>query len=290
MSVVNLESYKIFCEVVKAGSLTRASENLYITIPAVSRRIKSIEQTLNTQLFYRENDGVKLTRAGKELFELVNKNITTIDLAEKLIMQKNELDNAEISIACQSHISAYFLLDCITRAKMDYPNLKINLVSEADSMAMTQMLDEHKIDFVIDIVEIDRTNIVIEELKTIENIFVSKEKVNIKDIKEIEELQCILNFDNTISTNTLEKVLDQYKVNLKSTLFCDATEVRVQMAKNSLGIAYVMKDAVVNELKTGELHEVKIGIELPSQKLNLMYLEGQLTKADENFIKQYIRK
>ena len=88
----------------------------------------------------------------------------------------------------------------------------------------------------------------------------------------------------------MEKVLDQYKVNLKSTLFCDATEVRVQMAKNSLGIAYVMKDAVVNELKTGELHEVKIGIELPSQKLNLMYLEGQLTKADENFIKQYIRK
>ena len=50
---VNLELYKIFYYVVKAGSISKASQALYISQPAVSQAIKKLESRLGGQLFTR---------------------------------------------------------------------------------------------------------------------------------------------------------------------------------------------------------------------------------------------
>ena len=60
--------------------------------------------------------------------------------------------------------------------------------------------------------------------------------------------------------------------------------------KEGLGVGYVMKQAVKEELKKGELYEVEIPIKLPKSKINLIYMEGKLTKADKKFIKEYLKK
>ena len=49
--MVNLELYRVFYTVAKCGSLTRASEELYISQPAVSQAIKQLEQQLGAPLF-----------------------------------------------------------------------------------------------------------------------------------------------------------------------------------------------------------------------------------------------
>ena len=55
-----------------------------------------------------------------------------------------------------------------------------------------------------------------------------------------------------------------------------------------MGIGYVLKDAVKNELKNKEVFEVKIPIELPTSSLNLIYLKDQLTRVDKTFINEYL--
>ena len=57
-----------------------------------------------------------------------------------------------------------------------------------------------------------------------------------------------------------------------------------------MGIAYVIREAVKKELDNGELYEVNLPIELPSVKLNLIYLRDELTKVDKKFIKEYLKK
>ena len=57
-----------------------------------------------------------------------------------------------------------------------------------------------------------------------------------------------------------------------------------------MGIAYVIKEAVKNELVKKELYEVELPIDLPSIKLNLVYLRGELSKIDKKFIKEYLKK
>ena len=73
-------------------------------------------------------------------------------------------------------------------------------------------------------------------------------------------------------------------------MMCDATEIRVEAVKRNMGIAYVIKEAVKNELAKKELYEVELPIELPSIKLKLVYLTGELSKIDKKFIKEYLKK
>ena len=79
-------------------------------------------------------------------------------------------------------------------------------------------------------------------------------------------------------------------INIKANIECDITELRVEAVKRNLGIGYVMKEAVEKELEKREIYEVKVPIELPKVKINLIYKKEQLTIANKKFIKQYLKK
>ena len=65
----NLSQYRIFYAVAKAGNISRAAKELYISQPAISKSISKLEDSLNTVLFTRNSRGVQLTDEGQVLFE-----------------------------------------------------------------------------------------------------------------------------------------------------------------------------------------------------------------------------
>lgn len=289
MSNINLNLYKIFCKVAQSKSYSEAAEKLNLSVPNVSTQIANLEEQLDLKLFNRENKGVTLTENGKELYEIVNKSISGFDFAEKLAKDKNDISSGCIKIGCPSHFTSHLLMEKIEKVKKDYPDLNIKIICEVDINKMMSLLQNHEIDFAIIDTEIENSNIEIEELLKINNIFVSKAPLKIADIKEIEKLNCILNLENTKATKRLKELLKEYNVNINADIMCDATEVRVEAVKKNMGIAYVIKEAVKNELNNKELYEVEMPIELPSLKLNLIYLKGELTKVDKKFIKEYLK-
>ncbi len=290
MSNINYNLYRIFCAVATSKSYSDASNKLELTPANISTQISNLENQLDVKLFYRENNGVKLTEEGKELFEIVNKSISSFDFAEKVIKQKNDLANGTINIGCQSHLTNYYLMDYIKKAKNDFPNLNVGLTCGAASNEMFELLKSHKLDFVItDIIPTEKDEFVVEELKKVSNIFVAKEPLKIENVKELEDLRFILNFDYTVTTKNLLKVLKEHKVKIKPNMQCDTTEIRVEAVMNGLGIAYVMKEAVKKQLENGELYEVEVPIKLPEISINLVYIKDMLTQVDKKFIKKYLK-
>lgn len=154
------------------------------------------------------------------------------------------------------------------------------------------MLEENKIDFAVDTTHLDikKANIKVEEIANIQNIFISKKPLKITKLEELEELKYILPFENTETFKELKRCFEAKGILLISDMEMDITESRVSAVKKGLGIGYVMKQAVKEELKNGELYEVEIPIKLPKSKINLIYLEGKLTKADKKFINEYLKK
>ena len=288
---MNLNLYKIFYIVAKSKSFSDASNKFGISTTAISKNIIQLEDLLNTKLFYRESNGVQLTGAGNELFEYVDKGLVSLELGEKIILQKNDLSTGEIIVGCPSHISTFYLMENIERAKKDNPNLKIRLISGANANELLKLLEDHKIDFAIDSTQIDipYNNIEVEELKVIENIFIAKEPLKINNLKELEELKYILPFEYTSTARKLINSLKQYDVSIESYMEIDITELRINAVKRELGIGYVIKEAVKRELENKEVYEVELPIELPSSKINLMYMKEQLTKPDKKFIKTYLK-
>lgn len=290
MSNVNLNLYRIFCKVAQSKSYSEAAEKLNLSVANISVQITNLEEQLNLKLFNREKSGVTLTEDGKELYEIVNKSISSFDFAEKLARDKNNIESGNIKIGCPSHLTSYFLMEKIEQVKKDFPELNVTIVCEIDVNKMVELLQSHEIDFAIADVNIDNNNIETEELVTINNIFVSKAPLTILDIKEIENLNCILNLEDTRTTKNLRETLKKHNVEIKADMMCDATEVRVEAVKRNMGIAYVMKESVKKELDNKELYEVELPIELPVIKLNLIHLRGELTKVDKKFIKEYLKQ
>ena len=289
MSNVNLNLYRIFCKVAESKSYSEAAEKLNLTVSNVSTQISNLESQLDLKLFNRETKGVTLTEEGQELYEIVNKSISSFDFAEKLAKDKNNIDKGIVKIGCPSHYTNYYLMDKIEKAKEEHPNLEVIVLCELDKTKMINMLKNHEIDFIISDINFESENIVIKEIKTMQNIFVSKTPITITNIKELEQLNCILNFESSKTTKELKELLKQYDVNLTSTFACDATENRVEAVKRNFGIGYVIKDSVNEELNNKELYEVKLPIELPKVKLNLIYIKDEISKVGKEFIKEYLK-
>ena len=68
---VNFELYRIFYTVANYGNITKASEELLISQPAISKAIKNLEEQLGGQLFIRTKRGVILTEEGKEFYNYI---------------------------------------------------------------------------------------------------------------------------------------------------------------------------------------------------------------------------
>ena len=283
MSNVNLNLYRIFCKVAQSKSYSEAAEKLGSSVANVSTQ-------LNLKLFNRESKGVTLTTDGQELYDIVNKSISSFDFAEKMAKDKNDMESGCLKIGCASHFTSYYLMEKIEKVKKDFPKLNVKIVCEVDTNKILELLKNHKVDFAITDAEISSNNVETKELLKINNIFVSKAPLKISDIKELEKLNCILNLENTKATKQLRETLDKNNISIQADMMCDATEIRVDAVKRNMGIAYVIKEAVKNELNNKELYEVELPIELPSIKLNLVYLTGELTKIDKKFIKEYLKK
>lgn len=75
MSINNLKSFSV---VAKNNSITKTTEAIYISQPAVSKAIKNIENELHVKLFYRnKHNGLKITEIGEKFLLLAREMITT---------------------------------------------------------------------------------------------------------------------------------------------------------------------------------------------------------------------
>lgn len=95
--MINLELYRIFIIVAKNKSITRASNELGISQPAVTKHIKNLEDALNIQLLVRKNNGIELTKEGQDLYNKIN------DVTNILInIEEEYITNRVIHLGCHS--------------------------------------------------------------------------------------------------------------------------------------------------------------------------------------------
>lgn len=291
-SNINLNLYRTFLAVADSESLAEAADKMVLDKASVSKNIKQLEDILGVKLFYRnKNKGMTLTPSGEELYKYAEKSLSLLETGEKIANEKEDLSTSKIVIGSLSHLSAFYVMDCIANMKKDYPDLRIELVTGSNVNNLIYLLENHKIDFAIDSTAIfdNQDEVCVRELKTIENILISNKPIEIKNIKELEDYDFIAGPEYSNTTKGILNILKENNLQIKNHLIIDTTELRVEAVEKGLGISYVMKDAVKKELENHEVYEVKVPFELPKSKIHLIYLKGYLTKADKKFIKDYLK-
>ena len=112
----SLEYYKVFYYTAKCGSVTKAAAELNISQPAVSQALKQLEQSLNTELFYRASKGMQLTAEGELLFSYVKNGYEQIEMGVQKVRQMQNMELGEIRIGAsdmtRSFMSSILPLKC----------------------------------------------------------------------------------------------------------------------------------------------------------------------------------
>lgn len=290
MSDINLNLYKVFYYVATYKSFNEAAEKLYVSQPAISKQIKQLEDILEVKLFNRYNKGIELTNEGKILFEQVSEMFYHLDLSNKNISLVKKMMIGEVIIGCPSHIASFYLLPFIEKFKNDYPQIIVRIDSSSTA-DLTQKLEKHRIDFIVDSlpIDIDKKNFIMKPLKELETIFITSNCLKINSKEELSRICCILPPEKSSMRKDLDKVLKKNNINLNISLIVETTDLIISSVKRNIGIGYVIKDAVINDIESNKLKEVKFNFKLPVLQINVVYSNSYLSYPVEMFLKKYIK-
>ena len=134
-----------FWHTVRLGSVTRAAELLYITQPALSQRIRQLEDELGYPLLIRKKGGhhVEPTEQGKELFPIVEK---WLQLYEQSVNLRNLNISSSLNFASVNSIAATYIPMACDLFFDRFPDTRV-CFHQNSSLEIYQQLEQNQLDF-----------------------------------------------------------------------------------------------------------------------------------------------
>ncbi|MBD2086629.1 LysR family transcriptional regulator [Trichocoleus sp. ST-U3] len=123
---MTFEQLRIFLAVAEHLHFTRAAEELYITQPAVSAAIQSLEQQYSVKLFHRVGRHIEIAEAGKLLQVEAQKILDQVALTERGLRELNNLQRGELKLGASLTIGNYWLPSKISHFKTQYSGIFVN--------------------------------------------------------------------------------------------------------------------------------------------------------------------
>lgn len=269
---IDYELYRIFYIVAKNGNITRASKELLISEPAVSKSIKNLEWYLGAPLFTRTKKGVNLTTEGITLYEYISKGIEYFKSGEAKFNELINLESGTIRIGINTTLTKEFLMPYLETFHKLYPNINIeirtNLTSELKSMLKDGLIDMHILNLTNEETKND-FNII--KCKTITDCFVSNKPIKEKiSIKELNNYPLILQDKNSNTRKFLDDFANKYEITLKPKIEIGSYYLVSEFSRIGLGIGYVTKNYIKNNLDNKELFIVPIKEKIPSREIGIL--------------------
>lgn len=135
-----LSSMKAFVILAESSSFNNAAKLLNITQPALTRRIKKMEEDLHIQLFERTTRKVTLTKVGKRLLPEARELIKKFDETLFNIRDMNAYHRGMVTLACIPTAVFYFLPLAIGKFNELYPNIKVRILEQGTNNCMESVL------------------------------------------------------------------------------------------------------------------------------------------------------
>ncbi|MBQ6285483.1 MAG: LysR family transcriptional regulator [Bacilli bacterium] len=288
---VDLELYRVFYIVAKNKHMTKASEELHISQPAISQSIKKLEDQLGGTLFLRSNKGMELTEEGKMFYEYVKGALELINNAENEFTSFKDLSKGEIKIGCSTTLTKLILINVLKSFHLDYPNININITNDLTSNLIND-LKIGKLDFVIfNESNIRETNLNLEKIKELKQGFIYNPEFyddNVNTFEDLNNIPLILQKEESNSRKLLDYVALQNNVKLVPKMEVVSQELITEFVNIGLGIGFSIIDLAKRNYKN--IKELNINKKIPNINIYLATNKSvSLTFASKMFI-NYLKK
>lgn len=276
---INLELYKVFYYIVKTGSISKASENLFISQPAVSQSIRNLEKKLGGKLFLRTPKGTMLTPEGQVLFNYIEPAYNMILAAENKFTEAINLGNGEIRIGASDMTLKFFLLPYLEEFHRLYPKVRIK-VTNGPTPETISFLKSGAIDFgVVSLPISDDSALETINVMEIQDCFIASNRFATLasgkiHIKELAEYPVIMLEKNTSTRKYIDDYLSLNNVKIIPEIELATSDLLVQFARRGLGIACVVRNFAEDDIKNGNLFELDLIEKIPPRQICIIKLKN----------------
>lgn len=250
-----------FVETARQRSVSRAAEELFVSQPALSARLKGLERDLGTELFVRTPRGMRLTETGEAFLPYAARALDTLVDGR---MQVNALERGgagRLLIGAAPAVSTYVLPALLKRFSQAYPRMLVSVRTGHSEEILDLVLREQvMLGLVRGLKHPDITSIPLYEDRLIlvaepTHPFAAAGRIR---MEQIGSEQLIL-FDRTSSYHDLTSALFRTAgVSPAGRMELDNIDAAKKMVEQGFGVALLPHTSVSDELEAGTLAEVDV--------------------------------
>ena len=276
---------KVFLSVAKNLSFTKASQELFITQPAITKHIRELETTYGIRLFERQGNRITLTNAGRVMQEHCER---ILDDYKRLAYEMNLLQNhyaGELRLGASTTIAQYVLPPILGAFIRKFPQVELSLLN-GNSREVEEALRQHRID--VGLVEgiyrmpnLKYTPFLQDELVAVVH---TRSKLRIPDeisANDLAHIPLVLRERGSGTLDTIEMALSEKGLKLSSLnvrMYLGSTESIKSFLRYSDCMGIVSVFSVDHELRAGEFRVVDVeGLQF---KRHFCFVSAQGQEAD----------
>jgi predicted ATPase/DNA-binding transcriptional LysR family regulator len=137
---------RAFAAVARTGSFSRAAEELYVSQPAVSKHVASLEAELGARLFDRSRAGVTLTPAGESLADYVLRAEALLANARRALAAEPE--TGVLALAASGIPGTYLLPEPLAEFHAAFPRIEVDFRLSTSSEAL-ELVRAHRVELAV---------------------------------------------------------------------------------------------------------------------------------------------
>lgn len=290
---------KVFRTVAEKLNFTVAAETLFLTQPAVTLQIKTLEQELGVKLFDRTGGKVSLTQAGIVLLEYSKKIADLYNEAETAIGNLIGEERGKLVLGASTTIAQYVLPQLIGEFLIRHPKVEFSMIS-ANTENIVYALKEKKIalglvEGPVGRVDLETKSFIEDEIVIVASAnheWVTSEQSRIT-ISELAEMPLIMREHGSGTRRVVENALKKSGLKLSELKFAmelDSTEAIKSVVEANLGIGFVSRWGLAREIELETLKIIKIeGLEIKRKFQFILPHTNKLDSVVEAFYRFALR-
>ncbi len=285
---------KVFRTVAHCLNFRQASEILFISQPAVTQQVKALEEELGISLFDRSKGKVSLTSSGAVLLEYAERLKVLVDEASQAVAEVSGLRQDELRVGASQTIGQYLLPNLLASFRKDHPHSALyGMSGNTDEVLVA--LSEHRIDLALVEGPTSRADVKAEPFMEDHMVLVVPRDHEWADheidISDLESASFVSREHGSGSRRVIEDALEQAGLKLKSlhtTMTLDTTEGILSAVEAGLGIAFVSRWAVRNQLTLGTLKLAHVGGLKLSRVFSVAHRQGALPQGSAGAFHRFL--
>ena len=245
-----------FLAVARLGNVSRAAEEMYLTQPALTARIKALEEELGDQLFVRTSRGMRLTEAGREFLPYAERCLASLEEGKQHLKEIRDATGGRLALGTSPGVSTYALPTMLERFTAAHPRVSVS-VRTGHSEDVLEMVLKEEVQLglarAMEHPEIESLPLYEDELVLVvdpQHRFTEKGSA---EIAEVGREQLIM-FDRSSSYYELtQELFRSAGIRELKAIELDNIEAAKRMVEHRLGVAFLPRTAVVRSVAAGHL-------------------------------------